>query len=301
VTVVVTGASGFIARHLIRSLLTRGREVIALTRDRRRVEPQSHLRIVETDYRSIDLPAASTVVHLAALRNAPGKRAADMNAVNVELVRRLGNAALAQGAARFIHIGSAVALGSSRLPIEDVTTLTDSTDPYVDSRGAGIHALEAIKGLPYVVLLPAIVYGPDHPQARNRITSHIRRLLSRPWRIAIGGSSAPRNLVLVDDVIRAIERAESGPSRRRELVAGENVTQDELEQLVFSAARRKPTPRIVIPRPAADLAARALDAVQRREQGWTRSIETLLTPWCFQPSPGHTLLRDGIAATVRSL
>lgn len=282
-TVVITGASGFLASHLIAALLAKGRDVVALTRDARKLAPRPSLRIVETDYASLALPPSSTLVHLAAVRNMPSNRARNMQRVNVELAMHIARAAVQQRVAKFVHVATALALGSSRVPLDAAAPLTDFADPYVRSRVDGIRALEAIDGLPLVTLLPSIVYGPDHPHARNRITSHIRRLLARRWRVAVGGE--PRNLVYVDDVVRAIE---SAPERGRHLVAGENATQDELERAVFAAAGRAPTPRIVVPR----VLARCIPL---------RRMKTLLAPWCFVPTPTHTSLRDGIAATVRSL
>lgn len=300
-TIVVTGASGFIARHLVPSLLSKGRDVIALTRNAHVLEPRQRLRIVETDYRNLDLPEASTIVHLAAVRNAPGKHADDLTRVNVALTEHIARAAVAKRAKKFIHLGTALVLGSSREPIDEHAPLAASDDPYVASKAAGIRALGSIEGLPLVTLLPALVYGPDYPRARNRITAHMRRVLAKPWRIAIGESSEPRNLVFVDDVVRAIEQAENEPAGTRRIVAGENATQDELERAVFASAGRDATPRVVLPRAVVRAAARTADAILRREQGWLRRIDTLLAPWCFVPSIAHTSLAEGVAATVRSL
>ena len=271
-------------------MLAKGRDVIALTRDSGRIEPRANLRVVQTDYATLDIPTGSTVVHLAAVRNAPRNRPSEMRRVNVEMTEHIGRLALRNRAAHFIHLGSALVLGSSEEPLRANAPLTADADPYVASKVSGIRALEALEGLPLVTLLPAIVYGPDHPRARNRITSHVRRILRGRWRIAVGGPAAARNLVFVDDVIRAIERA---PARGRQLVAGENTTQDELERRVFEVAGREPTPRIVVPRPLARAGARAV--------GWSRRMDTLLAPWCFVPSPNFTPLVDGIARTVRSL
>lgn len=300
-TVVVTGASGFIGRHLVTALLGARREVIALTRDARRIEPRPGLRIVETAYRDFDLPARCTVIHLASVRNAPGTRASDLAEVNVEMTGRLGRAAATAGAARFINISTALVLGSSRTPLDETAPPAETGDPYVSSKIAGMRALEAIDGLPLVTLLPAIVYGPDHPMARNRITAHMRRVLARRWRMAVGGEGQPRNLVFVGDVVAAIQEAESAPAGTRRLVAGENATQDALERAVFAAAGRAPTPRIAVPRALVRGAGLAADAFLRREQGWLRRIDTLFSPWCFQPGSPHTSLRDGVEATVRSL
>jgi len=300
-TVVITGASGFLGRHVTEAFARRGRPVVALTRDARRLEARDHVRVVQTDYTTIDLPRASTVVHLAAVRNTPGGKGSELQRVNVEVTERLAEAAVERQVRRFIHIGTALVLGSSRVPLDETAPLTASDDPYIRSKVAGVRALEAMEGLQLVTLLPSIIYGPDHPLARNRITSHMRRLRSQRWRIAVSGPSAPRNLVYVDDVVQAIERAEDDPASSRRVVAGENVMQEELELAVYAALGRRPAPRLVVPRVAVNAAARAADLFIRSEQGWLRRIEALRAPWCFRPSESHVSLAEGIARTIRSL
>ncbi|MGV2288750.1 NAD(P)-dependent oxidoreductase [Trinickia sp. YCB016] len=72
--VVVTGATGFIGRHLVPRLLSRGHEVVALVRDEtkaRRLEWSGEVRIVATDIGRVEpdifesLGSQDAVVHLA--------------------------------------------------------------------------------------------------------------------------------------------------------------------------------------------------------------------------------------------
>lgn len=62
--VVVTGASGFLGGSVIRELLARGLPVLALSR-RRIAFPDGVTSQTVSDYRSIELPQGSTVLHLA--------------------------------------------------------------------------------------------------------------------------------------------------------------------------------------------------------------------------------------------
>jgi UDP-glucose 4-epimerase len=299
VTVAVTGASGFLGRHLIARLTAAGRDVVALTREARRLEPGPRLRVVQTDYRSIDFPQGATVVHLAAARNLPG---GNPLRINVPLARAVAGAARERRVSCFVLVATALALGSSSIPLDETAPLAVSADPYIRSRIESVRELESMEGLPLVTLFPSIIYGPDFPDARNRVTSHMRRLLTRPLRLAVGGATAPRNLVYVDDVIAAIERAEGERPGTRRVVAGEDVVQDEFERLVCSAAGRRAPRRVVLPRAVAAVGARAADALMRRgEQGWTHRLETLLAPWCFRSSGPFTALVDGVARTVGTL
>jgi UDP-glucose 4-epimerase len=279
--VVITGASGFLGRHLIAHYLAAGRSVVALTRDPARLSDVREVRVVvATDYAT--LPAAHTVIHLAAQRNMPTRRASSFLRANVELAERM--ARLARGAERFVYVSTALAL-------------LDGNSAYITSRVAGLSAVEHFGNV--ATVLPSIIYGPDHPRAPNRIATHIRRLLRRPFRIGIGGPQAPRNMVFVDDVVRAVANAESG----RTMVTGENVTQDELERQVYLAAGRPPAPRIVLPRAAVLGATRVADALLRfeRTSGWTSRVETLLAPWCFASSAAHTPFAEGVRRTVAAI
>ena len=98
-TALVTGASGFLGRHLVRALLEAGRPVHALCRDASALAGLRHpnLRILSGDVRDPasyipGLAAGTSVFHLAAVRNHPRSRVRDREEINVhataELARR---------------------------------------------------------------------------------------------------------------------------------------------------------------------------------------------------------------------
>jgi nucleoside-diphosphate-sugar epimerase len=162
--------------------------------------------------------------------------------------------------------------------------------------------------LPLVTILPSIVYGPDWPDAPSRLTRHMHRLLKRSWRVSIG-SDAPRNLVYVEDVVRAIVNAETiGKTGERCFVGGENATQEEFERAVFRAAGVPATPRITIPPPIARAAATAADLALRMRGGcgYRGRVDALLASWTFDDVPAGDLrvvptsLDEGIRRTLRA-
>jgi nucleoside-diphosphate-sugar epimerase len=310
-TVVITGASGFLGRHLLDHYLGTGRDVVALTRDRGRLDALSHprLEVREVVYGgTLEIAPGSTVIYCAAMRNAPRASAAFFAQANTAEPENVARKAMRAGVKRFIHLGTALVLGSSAVPLDERAPMNAAGDPYVLSKCDGILALERLarEGLPLVTILPSIIYGPDQPGARSRVTSHMRRILSTPLRVAV--AAPPRNLVFVDDVVRAIVQAEErGETGSRSVVAGEDVTPEAFELEVFAAAGRRPSPRIVIPSALATASARVLDAVLGYDVacGWSARVRTLLAPWCFRSVPTiseldqtPTALAEGVRRTV---
>jgi nucleoside-diphosphate-sugar epimerase len=280
--VVITGASGFLGRHLLAHYLDRDRDVIALTRDRRRLDDLAHrnLRVEEVDYGgAIDIPPSSTIIYCASMRNAPKPSPHSFTRANVTEPLNVAKRSRAQ---RFIHLGTALVLGSSSTPLDDSAQLAPTNDPYILSKRGGITALEE-SGVPLVTILPSIIYGPDSPRSPNRITSHIRRILSKKLRIGV--NVPPRNLVFVDDVVHAIAQTEEhGTLGARYVLAGDDVTMTAFEDEVFAAAGKRPTPRVRMPKSFVTASGQLIDILLGYDasSGWTARVHTLLAPWCFR-------------------
>src|SRR5947209_360945 len=95
-TVAVTGASGFIGRHLVAHLAGRGDTVVSIGR------PLDAVRLAAA------LPGVNTIVHLAGVVSTVRER--EFFAVNVDLTRAVARAASASGA-RMVHVSSLAAAG----------------------------------------------------------------------------------------------------------------------------------------------------------------------------------------------
>ena len=162
--IAVTGATGFVGRHLTVYLAGRGHEVVPVSRG-------------DWDLTSEASPAAliagcDAVVHLAARVHVRGRSgdaafARTMVAVNQRGTERLAHAAAEAGAGRFVFLSSAAVYGTghgSRV-IDERTPLSPET-PYGESKCGAEAALESIgreTGLVTVALRPPLVYGPGAP------------------------------------------------------------------------------------------------------------------------------------------
>lgn len=284
----VTGASGFLGRPLVRALVDEGREVMGLTGDIR--DPASY---------SPWLAAGVSVFHLAAVRNHPRVRVREMEEVNVHATAELARRSLEAGVGRFVHVSTALVHGPS-----------GPFGAYMESKARAAREIRrlAAEGLPAVTVCPAIVFGPDHPSHPNRITSEIRRLLrQRVVRVVAGGRQA-RNLVHVDDVVRGLLAAERcGTVGEEYLLGGEDITPRDFGRLVLSLAGLRPVATLSLPAIPALALARLADRWRKSDtgNGYTTAVRVLLSEWRFsseraerdlayRPLP----LAEGLARTI---
>ncbi|HVO23189.1 MAG TPA: NAD-dependent epimerase/dehydratase family protein [Candidatus Margulisiibacteriota bacterium] len=189
----VTGASGFLGRSIVRRLLRDGIEVRALMRPGRRFEIAG-VELAEGDICDDAAVAAAVrgvdwVVHAAA-RVATTGSWEEFAEVNVRGTRRLIRAAVGAGVQRIVHISS---LSIYAVSFDGVTITEDA--PYeseAEARGgysrsklaADRAVLAAARcGAPVVVLRPGLLYGPGKrpPVARQSFGGgRVKLLLATP-------------------------------------------------------------------------------------------------------------------------
>jgi dihydroflavonol-4-reductase len=241
--VAVTGASGFIGRHVIEHLAERGTDVVAVRRPF-----ESHT--LRDALRGVD-----ALVHLAGVVSAVRER--DYFSANVDGTRAVAEAARAAGVP-LIHISSLAAAGpaSPRAPHSE----DDAPAPinaYGRSKLAGERVVAALDGLRWTILRPGVVYGP-----RDRALLPVFRLAERGILPLVGRTDAAYTFVHVADLVRVITAAVDGPAERDVLFVGhpDPVTTRDLLEGVREASNRHG--RIVrIPLAITRLAALGGDAV----------------------------------------
>jgi nucleoside-diphosphate-sugar epimerase len=227
----VTGATGFMARHLVPELVEEGWDVRA---SGRRARPG--WLPPEVGYEAADLTGelglealcdgADTVFHLAGATSSLSS-AEQMHESNVVATTNLAAAARSTGVRRFVHMGSTSVYGEE-VPLPQ--PVLESVEPH-PSRGYGKAKWLAEKavwaaaadGLPAVVLRPVSVFGPG---AVKLLASAILDVAIESFagRKAIDVEAAPVELRLVHiaDVVGAalhLAGAEGAEGRAYNVVA----------------------------------------------------------------------------------
>ena len=192
--VALTGASGFLGRHILSRLRGDGWRLRVLARRPSALDAGRDIEVVEGDLADRDALArlvadAEVVVHCAGLTH--GGRPAAFHAVNtVGTARLVAAAAAAPAPPRFVLISSIAA----RAP---------TISPYAASKRAAEDALSQLgRDLDWAVLRPAAVYGPGDSANLPLFKLFERGLAPVPWPARHGNERV--SLIYVEDLAAAV-------------------------------------------------------------------------------------------------
>lgn len=282
--IALTGATGFIGRHLLTALPAKGFRVRALLRRPADLPASATGAVIGDIARPQNMAAAladvDAIVHSAALTpgqpdlsgqsGLTGMPADDYRSMNTEATIALARAAQRAGVKRFVFLSSIRAqTGPSAA---GVVTEASPAAPESDYGRSKLAAEEGLAGLEidWVALRPVLVYGPG---VRGNMAG-LLRLARSPWPLPLGGVTAGRSLLAVENLAAAIAAVLSHPEplRRPFVVADREV----LTVGAMVAALRHGLGRApgLIPVPAPLL--RAGCAVTGRTEAYRRLAEPLV-------------------------
>jgi len=248
VLIAVTGATGFVGRHIAAVLTRRGHAVRALVRRPIQARTLANLGVELVPGDLADVAALTTltrgahaVVHLVGIIVEKGP--ATFHAVHVDGTRRVVEAARQAGIERFVHMS---AVGARDEP---GATLYHRTK---------WHAEEQVRasGLSHAVFRPSIISGPENAPIRTLARLH----RWSPVVPVFGDGRFPTQPVWVEDVALAFALSVEQPtlSGAFELGGPQVLTYEEF-LLAIGRAAGHPRPLVHMPLALARAAAGAFD------------------------------------------
>ncbi len=244
-TIVVTGAGGFIGRHLVGRLLDSRHRVIAVDIDFRDVRErfdQKRVTLAELDIRDHNSVAeliheADVVYHLAAAHLEVGFDEAYYRKINVDALRAMLRASANGQVRRFVHCSTVGVYGPLAAFPADETTSCNPEIVYELTKLEGEEAVrEAVSsfGLDAIILRPSWVYGPECP----RTLKLLRAILGRRF-FFVGKGDNFRHPIYISDLLDAFELATEAPVNSGEtlIIAGPRpITTRELTEKIVACA-----------------------------------------------------------------
>jgi len=299
-TLLVTGASGFVGQAVCRQAAARGLRVRAVVRDAYpEIDGVAFAKVpgldAATDWTSA-LADCRSVVHAAArvhiMSDTASDPLAEFRRVNVQGTLQLARQAAAAGVRRFVFVSSVKVHGESTTPGHPFTAHDTPApeDPYGISKleaEQGLRQIAAETGLEVAIVRPPLVYGPG---VKANFAS-LLRWLGRGRPLPLGAvHDNRRSLVALDNLVDLLLACADHPAAAHQtfLVSdGEDLSTTALLQRMGQALNR---PVRLLPVPPAllrlgalvlgksDVAQRLLGSLQvdightRATLGWSPPI-----------------------------
>ncbi|GAB3658243.1 NAD-dependent epimerase/dehydratase family protein [Ramlibacter alkalitolerans] len=260
--VVVTGASGFIGRALVRHLHAAGRPVVAVSRHA--WTPPAGVRAVavagydDVATLAAAVPAGSVVVHLASIAHRGGE-AAEFTA-STRAAQDMLAAAAAAGARRFVFVSSIGVNGNVThgKPFTEADP-PEPAEPYARSK---LRAEEIVRAGPleHVILRPPLVAGPDAPGNFGRLLRAVRSGLPLPF----ASIRNARTFIAIDNLVDLLALCLDHPAAANQLLLAGDAEDLSTPELVRCIAEGLGRPARLFPLPSGLLRALAAGAGKAR-------------------------------------
>lgn len=223
-TVLITGATGFVGKQLLRHLHDRVDYLVRAAVRRSNNRSISHQDVVfiddisaTTDWR-MALNHCNVIIHAAArahvMKETIQDPLAEYRKINVEGTINLAKQAVQQGVKRFIFISSIKVNGEETKPgyFYCPDDSPKPQDPYAISKCEAEKALLALSketGLEVVIIRPPLIYGPGVKGNFPRMISWLKKGYPLPFGLINNKRSLVSIYNLVDLIIRCIDHPQA--------------------------------------------------------------------------------------------
>lgn len=322
-SILITGATGFIGRHLVRALTDRGENVHVLCRQTADITHLKHPNIeifhgdiLDRESIACAVSGCDRIFHLAAYARNWARNPQTFTQANVGGLQNVLDAAIRARVKRVVFTSTSLTIGPSNgVPAtESMKQLTPAFADYDRSKRLAEEEVGRYvqNGLDVVVVNPTRVFGPGLLNEGNSATRMIQWYLDGKWRIILGDGGLVGNYAFVHDVVQgellAMERGRAG---ERYVLGGANASFDELFEMIseISGCRYRlfhvPGSLALIVSHAEQLRARWFNHYPLITPGWVRIF---LADWAYSTAKAEnelgyrvTPLREALTTTIRWL
>jgi nucleoside-diphosphate-sugar epimerase len=296
---VVTGASGFLGRHLVRSLGADGHDVLPVVRVLGPSDAPGARTLDDVLTTPALLNGADVLVHAAAIRHRFGTSRDAYVESNVGATRRLLETARGR-VRRFVYVSSVGVYGYPRnLPITEAHSYAPCT-LYSESKVEAervVHAANEPGVLDTVIVRPTIFYGLGD---RNGMMDKMARMIAAGTYAIVGDGENVLHHAHVDDIVAGTKLVCDRPEAVGEdfiLCGPETITLRRLSEVTARALGRRILP-VRVPLRVARAVATAIDraspmlpAPLRREPPINNEkLDVMTLPVSFDCTKARTML-----------
>ncbi len=256
-SILITGATGFIASHLILKLIQQDWQISATIRNPLHqlpptVEPVTINNIDGTTNWDYALKDIDIVIHLAArahiLQDQATNPEAEFFKVNTEGTANLVKQAIQAGVKHFLFISSIGAMTTlSDQPLTENSPCQPDT-PYGRSKLQAEQALISLanqSSMTWTLLRPTLVYGPGNPGNMERLIQLVNRGLPLPF----ASVKNRRSFVFVGNLVDAIATSLTHPKATNQTFLVSDGQDVSTLQLIHKIAYNLGRPCNVLPVP----------------------------------------------------
>ncbi|MGP9801363.1 UDP-glucose 4-epimerase family protein [Rheinheimera sp. NSM] len=251
-TIMLTGANGFVGQFLTELLLKNGSEIAAVVRHANalniseavtvhRVSNFDSAQLSKLDFKGVDC-----LIHLAArahiLSDSCAESRAEFRKVNRDATLALARLAADAGVGRFIFLSSIGVHGIESAEPFQVTDTPAPVEDYAVSKleaEIGLRKIATDTGMEVVIIRPPLVYGANAPGNFGKLLNLARKNLPLP----LGAIHNKRSLVALDNLVDLIVTCIDHPKAANQIFLvsdDQDVSTTELLQMMTRAAGKTP-------------------------------------------------------------
>lgn len=206
--ILVTGATGFTGKNLVRHLCKLNKKVRVIVRDKTKLEDLTctyDIDVVEgsisdPDIVNLAMKGIKKVFHVAAIFRTAGISDQVYWDTHVKGTELLMNAALKEGVEKFVHTSTVGVHGDVGSELADEESPYSPGDIYQVTKLEAekkVHKFYKEKGLPLVVIRPTAIYGPGDLRLLK-----LFKIASLRVSVILGNGEINYHMVYIDDLVQ---------------------------------------------------------------------------------------------------